>query len=573
MYSNKQNVLQLISLLQKAGIRDAVVCPGSRNAVIVHDLAEARIKCHPVTDERSAGFYAIGISNATNRPVVVCVTSGSAVLNLAPSVAEAYYQKIPIIYVTADRPERWIGQMDGQTMPQQGAFGTLVHKSVSLPETPVMTKDAIANETSWHANRLINEALIAMRRHNGPVHINVPITEPLFSFCSKELPDERYVQYERAEGRGMVSKEAVAEWKQAKKKLIIVGQLHPSEAKEISDAIEILSEDPTVVVIGEELSNLNDLVRGDFDDILTASDNDKGLVPEIVVTIGGHIVSKNLKKFIRSTRPIHWHVSPDGELADTYMCATRVIESSPLQVLNVLSGAESDAGDDVGYSSTWTSYESAISDHLNDFIIADGGDLNVLLRVKRHISPKWDLHVANSSIVRNLQIIRSKGNKIFCNRGINGIEGSVSEAVGYWSAGTSHTLLIVGDLSFFYDQNGLWNQAVMNVATQRPLRIIVINNGGGQIFRTLPGLEASQVRDEYISAKHCTSAKGIAEQTGCIYCSAKTSSEIDSLMPQFLDLRGSGVAIFEVFTDPDVTERENRSRAVFCKDVVPYPIY
>ena len=190
MFSNKENVNILTALLVAHGIRHAVVCPGSRNSPIVHNLnACADIQCYPVTDERSAAFYALGMSQALKQPVVVCVTSGTALLNVAPAVAEAYYQHIPLIVISADRPPQWIDQLDGQTLPQPDALGRFVLKAVSLPEP----HDA---DTRWYCNRLVNEALIERR---GPVHINVPITEPLFDYSVEQLPVERKIEFKRAD--------------------------------------------------------------------------------------------------------------------------------------------------------------------------------------------------------------------------------------------------------------------------------------------------------------------------------------------------------------------------------------
>jgi 2-succinyl-5-enolpyruvyl-6-hydroxy-3-cyclohexene-1-carboxylate synthase len=135
MYSSKVSVNILTSLLIKAGVEHAVVCPGSRNSPIVHNLNECdEIQCYPVTDERSAGFFAMGICQQVQQPVVLCVTSGTALLNTCPAVAEAYYQHLPLIVISADRPAMWIDQLDGQTLPQRDALGKLVKKAVNLPE-------------------------------------------------------------------------------------------------------------------------------------------------------------------------------------------------------------------------------------------------------------------------------------------------------------------------------------------------------------------------------------------------------------------------------------------------------
>ena len=180
--------------MRKDCIDHVVLCPGSRNAPLVHTFVDAGFHCHEVTDERSAGFFALGLAECLDRPVAVCCTSGSAVLDLLPAVSEAYYHPLPLLVITADRPERWVGQMDGQTLPQFGAFGRLVRHAVQLPEPSWNDEDAVNAEEVWHCNRLINEALAEMKRWNGPVHINVPISEPLFNFTRTELPDERIVR-------------------------------------------------------------------------------------------------------------------------------------------------------------------------------------------------------------------------------------------------------------------------------------------------------------------------------------------------------------------------------------------
>ena len=220
MYSDKEQVNILTSLLVASGVRHAVVCPGSRNAPIVHNLNECpQMQCYPVTDERSAGFYALGMSQCLKQPVVVCVTSGTALLNLAPAVAEAYYQHAPLVVISADRPPQWIDQLDGQTLPQPDALGRFVRKAVSLPEP-------LNEEQRWYCNRLVNEAL--MVKH-GPVHINVPITEPLFNFTVEKLPEERKIEFIAADIPGHVLSHVCRMFMQSKRPMLIAGQpMNPS---------------------------------------------------------------------------------------------------------------------------------------------------------------------------------------------------------------------------------------------------------------------------------------------------------------------------------------------------------
>ena len=218
MYSNKENVNILTSLLVAHGIRHAVVCPGSRNSPIVHNLNECPdIQCYPVTDERSAAFYALGMAQASNNPVVVCVTSGTALLNVLPAVAEAYYQYVPLVVISADRPSQWIDQLDGQTLPQPDALGRFVRHAVSLPEPH-------DDEERWYCNRLVNEALLDSRyQERGPVHINVPISEPLFDYSTAALPQERKIERMEAEMPPQVLSLVCQMFMQAKRPMLIAG--------------------------------------------------------------------------------------------------------------------------------------------------------------------------------------------------------------------------------------------------------------------------------------------------------------------------------------------------------------
>ena len=288
MYSNKEHINILTSLLVAHGIRHAVVCPGSRNAPIVHNLNECPdITCYPVTDERSAGFYALGMTQALQQPVVVCVTSGTALLNLAPAVAEAYYQHRPLIVISADRPQQWIDQLDGQTLPQPDALGRFVRKAVSLPEIS-------SPEQHWYCNRLINEALI---QRNAPVHINVPISEPLFDFTVESLPAERKIEWLPADISPALLSHVTRMFFQSKRPMLISGQpMNP-----------LLDE--AVLLVGE----------------------DERYVPDFVLYTGGSIVSKRLKHFLRKAKET-WVVNETGEVTDTFMNLTHIIQGSGEEV-------------------------------------------------------------------------------------------------------------------------------------------------------------------------------------------------------------------------------------------------
>ncbi|MDD2328966.1 MAG: 2-succinyl-5-enolpyruvyl-6-hydroxy-3-cyclohexene-1-carboxylic-acid synthase, partial [bacterium] len=315
MYSDKKNVLQLTALLKAHNITHLVLSPGSRNAPLIHSFAaDSDFTCYSVVDERSAGFFALGVVQALQRPVAVCCTSGTAALNLAPAVAEAYYQELPLLVITADRPPAWIGQTDGQTIPQMGMFGTLVRRSAQLPEG----KDA---EEEWHCNRLINEAILSLDKDGsfGPSHINIPLSEPLFTFNMEQLPQVRVIRRPKTlfSLPQEQTKEYVARFGRSARKMIIVGQLPPGHG--LTGPLQRLAEEQGVAVLADRLSNLPTGLLDRFDVLLRTAGEEvlQTLAPELVITLGGHLTSKRLKQFIRKAeiRDL-WHLTPSGEMCD-----------------------------------------------------------------------------------------------------------------------------------------------------------------------------------------------------------------------------------------------------------------
>ena len=331
MYSDKKSILQLAALLKAHGVRKMVLCPGSRNAAIVHTLANIEdFTCYSMTDERSAGFFAIGLSLQGGGPAAVCCTSGSALLNLHPAVAEAYYQQVPLLVISADRPAAWIGQMDGQTLPQPNVFGSLVKMSVNLPE--VQTE-----EDEWHCNRLINEAILESTHHGkGPVHINVPISEPIYRFTAKELPEVRVItRYQGLNVYDRDYKELIQKLNECNKRMVVVGQMNLIYEFD-KKFIKPLSRNFTWLT--EHLSNrtIPALPIKNFDVAISGMDEERQeqMRPDLLITYGGHIVSKQLKKYLRTHQPKeHWHITPDGKVADLFGCLTTVIEMDPFEFL------------------------------------------------------------------------------------------------------------------------------------------------------------------------------------------------------------------------------------------------
>lgn len=491
MYSNKENVNILTSLLVAHGIHHAVVCPGSRNAAIVHNLNECPdITCYPVTDERSAGFYALGMTQALNGPVVVCVTSGTALLNLAPVAAEAYYQHRPLVIISADRPQQWIDQLDGQTLPQPDALGRFVRKAVSLPEPH-------DEETRWYCNRLINEAL--MEKH-APVHINVPITEPLFAFTTPELPVERKIELTPADISNVTLTHICRMFMQSKRPLLIDGQ-------------------PMNPLMDEAIMQIGD---------------DESYVPDFVLYTGGSIVSKRLKRFLRKAKET-WVVNREGEVTDTFMNLTHVIQGDGEMVADMIRFNLEEMQHP--FVQKW---EALLSD-IRQQIEANEPPYSEAAIVKYFEKKRGDnpVHYANSMAIRLANTYAKT--PVWCNRGVNGIEGSLSTAAGFSVVTDENVYCVIGDLSFFYDQNALWNQNLRG-----NFRILLMNNGKGGIFDMLPGLEQSPARDKYVSAEHQATAEGICHQNNVGYCKAENMEQMQQGIDWLLTTESEHPLLLEV---------------------------
>lgn len=543
MYSDKKNILQLVALLRAHGVTQVVLCPGSRNAPLIHTLStHPDFTCYSVTDERSAGFFALGLALNADKPAAVCCTSGTALLNLHPAVAEAYYQQVPLVVISADRPAAWIGQMDGQTLPQPEVFRTLVRKSVNLPEIHT-------EEDEWFCNRLVNEALLEVdHRGKGPVHINIPLSEPLFRFSTETLPEvrvvSRYLSWKACKDQ---DKDLLARLNGYGKRMVIAGQHRGNVcfAKELEAALS-----GRFTWLAEHIGNRAvpaEAVRN-FDTALYAMSEEMKaeVAPDLLITYGGHIVSKRLKKLIRENPPKeHWHISPDGEIADLFGALTTVFEMEPFEFLQEVATVLVVHKPD--YPRMWKNLCTAIP--LPDLAYSEMSAIGALLN---SLPENSVLHLANSSSIRYAQLYTLHPTiEAYGNRGTSGIEGSLSTTVGYAAASDKLNFVVIGDLSFFYDMNALWNNHL-----RTSLRILLLNNGGGEIFQTLPGLEASGVSHRFITATHQTTAKGWAEERGFRYRAVAHESELAEAIsflaqPEHIDQP----VLVEVFTDKDADTR------------------
>ncbi len=554
MISNKSVVQELAAIMLAKGVSDIVISPGSRNAPLVNTFAGLPdFKAYSLVDERSAAFFALGMAIRLGRPVAIACTSGTAALNYAPAIAEAYYQKVPLLILTADRPKAWTDQGDGQTIKQENIFANYIKKSVNLPQE-IHNKDE-----HWFANRLINEAINTLSQpFPGPVHINLPFAEPLYEQSLAALPKVRIINNYFAEKKLSADKlsEIASIINQADKVMMLVGQ--GSKNEKLNESLDHISQLKQVITLSETTSNYSNTHGvACIDKILATLDREQeaDFAPEVLISIGDAIVSKRIKAFLRRNEvKAHLHINSDEHHPDTYQHLTHSIyipadhfipQLAPLLISKLST-----------YHALWQAkMQRAAKRHQEYMKQCPYSDMLVFDEVFKQIPADYDLHVSNSSPVRYAQLFRHKtGIEHFANRGTSGIDGCTSTAVGAAFADNKPTLLITGDLSFYYDSNGLWNNYLSD-----KLRIIVVNNGGGNIFRIIPGPSSTEHLEKFYETRHLEKTEGFAQTFGLEYFRACNVAELNENLTKFFSDDLQKPAILEVFThrkqSPEVLEK------------------
>ena len=527
----------LIEIFRQKKIRHIVISPGSRNAPLTIGFAShPEFTCYSVADERSAGFFALGIAQQIQKPVAVVCTSGSALLNYYPALAEAFYSQIPFVVVSADRPLSKIDIGDGQTIRQQNVFENHSLYNANLTE-----------ESSAENDRKICEALDISILKKGPVHINVPFEEPLYDTVSKLSAEPEISNLKNLKNLKNLNK-ALDFWNSSKKKLIVVGTSYPDEIS--SEFIEKLANDPSVVVMTETTSNLHHPKFVSKIDVLitTFSEEDfKALQPDLLITFGGMVVSKRVKAFLRKYQPEqHWHIDT-LRAYDTFGCLTEHFQTSPddffREILPKTTEIQSDYSDFVQKIKQIRKEKS-----LTFSQTAPYSDFSVFYKIVKALPDAIQLQVSNSAAIRYLQLFDVKPSvEVFCNRGTSGIDGSTSTAVGASVVAKKPVILITGDVGFFYDSNALWNNYIPDT-----FKIIVVNNSGGGIFRILPGHQKTEIFHTFFETQHQLNAEHLAKMFDFNYFYAQNELEVQVGLEQFLEC--SKKCILEIKTPTQVND-------------------
>ncbi|MBT0608959.1 2-succinyl-5-enolpyruvyl-6-hydroxy-3-cyclohexene-1-carboxylic-acid synthase [Aequorivita echinoideorum] len=548
-FSNKILSQTFTQLCLEKGITQIIISPGSRNAPLTIGFAEnPEFKTYSVVDERCAAFFAIGIAQQTKKPAVLVCTSGSALLNYYPAIAEAFYSNIPLIVVSADRPKKLIDIGDGQTIRQENVYKNHILYSANCEESEggdIEEDFQIKNETE------INIALNTAIELNGPVHVNIPFSEPLYETTDRQIVWPQNVRPRLESFKIEEDLEPFAKiWNKSAKKMILIGVLPPNSIEQ--DFIEKLAADESVIVLTETTSNVsNNQFFPAIDQLISSleSKNFEDLKPDILLTFGGMIVSKRIKSFLRNYTPKeHWHVDLH-DANDTFFALNQYFETKPSVFLNEFLPKTKNVIS--SYKADWLRVKQhrllkhAEYEHKIPF-----SDFKVFSILFKNLSKQIQLQLSNSATIRYAQLFEIDSSiQVFCNRGTSGIDGSTSTALGSAVASALPTILITGDLSFFYDSNALWNNYI-----PKNFKIIIINNRGGGIFRILPGEKDSEVFKTYFETQHTMNAKHLAEMYNFEYTSAENEEDLNANLKEFLE-NEDRPAILEIFTPSKINDK------------------
>lgn len=542
--SAKYSCQTIAALLRLHDVRDVVLSPGSRNLPIIQAIDEEEsLRKHIVIDERSAAFMALGMAQADRRPVAVVCTSGTALLNYAPAVAEAFYQHLPLIVISADRPGQWIDQDDSQTIRQPGALANFVKYSCDLPDY-----DDPSGEMGWYARRCVNDALLAaVSPDAGPVHINVQLSEPLL--CDfPVLEDIRPIRCLRADDT--LTREQVKELAvvlRHKKVMVVAGFMSPSSV--MSQGLTILASLPNVVVLAETTANVYG--RGIFhcvDRILTlVNDGDPVFTPDIVITVGGPLVSRHLKAFLRAAPGVrHWSVGHSHVSADVFKHLEMRINASADKFIHAIADALAQEQTACTYAAAWHSLRVADNKRHDKRVSLSGwSSLKAFATFWPMIQPRTNVQLSNGTCVRYAQLFYNPSiHSCHCNRGVSGIDGCTSTAVGASMIYEGITLLVTGDMSFAYDSGAL--------ALPAPdrFKIIVMNNGGGGIFRFIKATRSYSGVEKYLCADPHLQVRNLAELSGYAYFRVESEEQLRSSFEAFMHTPSR--AILEIVLPPDL---------------------
>ncbi|MDC1108871.1 2-succinyl-5-enolpyruvyl-6-hydroxy-3-cyclohexene-1-carboxylic-acid synthase [Flavobacteriaceae bacterium] len=545
-----KNILaqSITDLCFKKNIKNIVISPGSRNAPLTLGFnLNPYFKTYSVVDERAAAFFALGIAQQVKFPVVLVCTSGSALLNYYPAISEAYYSNIPLVILSADRPEKLLNIGDGQTINQKNVFD----KNIGYSENLNQNDNYYLNLFGLRDNNQdkINKALNFSIEKQTPVHINIPFSEPLYEITNS-LSVNTINKLPGLNNQNIKNISSFRnKWQNSIKKIILIGVSSPEIL--CKKSIDLLASDSSLLVLTENTSNVyHPSFCNKIDQLIAPLTNKelKEFRPEILITIGGMIISKKIKAIFRDNKPKeHWHIGIH-DANDTFFCLTKHFKTIPNNIISKLYENFNDNGTD--YHNKWDLIISKRKEkhkkYLSELIYCD---FKVFDYVLKSIPSNSMLQVSNSSAIRYTQLFDIDSSiNVFCNRGTSGIDGSTSTAIGAASVFKSNTVFITGDLSFFYDSNALWNNFIPT-----SFRIILINNKGGGIFKILTKDNNTELFKKFFETKHDLYAKDLCNMYGFEYFMSDDEDKLKNVLNDFYN-QSEKPRLLEVITDNDYNQ-------------------
>lgn len=544
----RQGIKNIPEICGQHGVHKVIIAPGSRNAPLIFAFtAHPELECLSITDERSAAYFALGIAQQSHEAVALICTSGTAVLNFAPAIAEAFYQNLPLLIFTADRPLEMIDQADGQTLRQSNIFGNYIKASFDLP-----VETQVAADLDF-CDRQVSQAIVtALSYSQGPVQINVPLREPIYTALPETHSNPKIIKTLAHEL--LITSDSFdflkKSWTKFEKKMVVFG-VYP-ENEQLNELANLLANEPDIVVIAENLSNISGekiITRPEsFFSSLSKIDGigipSSQFKPDLLITIGHSSICKQIKLYLRDNKPTEqWQFESSLPFIDTYKSLTTIIPGSATKTLTKmpLGNTKSD------YSELFKAQNQLIGKRHTAFVENKPlSDMSAVTQLLKLAPANTQLHLANSTSVRWTQLFETRSDlTYFCNRGTSGIDGSLSTAAGYAYSSNQNTVFLTGDLSFIYDSNGLWNNYIGG-----NLKIIVLNNNGGNIFRFIGDKELMAKSLDFFTTPHQVKIKSLVEAYGLAYMACTQTEELETSMSTLF--KADKATVLEIFTDADL---------------------
>jgi 2-succinyl-5-enolpyruvyl-6-hydroxy-3-cyclohexene-1-carboxylate synthase len=544
MLHSKQHITDLAEICRRKGIAAVVISSGSRSAPLIKAFYETfGSACISIVDERSAAYFALGAALYFQKPVALICTSGTAVLNYAPALAEAFYQQVPLLAITADRPREWVDQQDNQTLRQTGIYHHYIKGSYELPQA-ISTEDDL-----WYAHRMVNEAVnLCSSPAFGPVHLNVPLADPLYGDLPAHSVNLRIIQQAELGISLHLPDELITEWKNARRIMILHGQDVPGS--ETAAVLPALQNDKRIVLLAENIANVSGTNFLSISNLLLSKNRGNSPpYPQLLIHSGGQVVSKALTGYLRRASGVNcWRIGTGNAIIDTFKMVSRHLPYPSASVYRSLLNISGPATAD-DYADSWL---KCSKDALQSAAEAIAGspfcDWHIFDFVSAAIPPGTNVILGNSSIIRYSQLFPARHDlRYYSNRGVSGIDGCLSTAVGIAHASKQLTIAITGDLGFLYDSNALWNRELPS-----NLKILLINNSGGGIFHILKGPADHPGFTSFIEAHHPVNIHKLAEAYGLEYFFADDAAGLQNSWNAFIHYVKRGT-LFEIKTDAAVS--------------------